>query len=137
MLSGTPILPMSCSRAPRRICTRSVGSDPQQVSQLNGHFGHPQGMPFGFPVAQVERLRPAFDGGVVRQREVEVGLLQFLEQHRVIDGDGCLPRQGLQEISPLRVRFHRAAMEGFEDALDLSLGDQGHSKVGYEPFLGQ
>ena len=58
-------------------------------------------MSFGLVVAQLQGLRPAFDGPVIGQEQVVVETLQVVEQAGVVDGDGGLPGQGLQEVQPL------------------------------------
>jgi len=60
---------------------------------------------FGLPVAQVERARPAFYGGIIGQGELRVGALQALEQRGIFYRDGGLPGQGIQEIEPFYIRF--------------------------------
>ena len=63
--SGTPILPMSCSSAPRRTCTKSSSPRPRPSRQLQGHLRNPPAVPLGFFVPQVQKMRPGFNGGVI------------------------------------------------------------------------
>ncbi len=52
-------------------------------------------------------MRPAFDGGIVGQGEVDIGTLQVFEQMRIIDRQGCLTGQGIEEIEPFLVWLER------------------------------
>ncbi len=107
-----------------------------QAGQVHGHFGHAQGMAFCFPVAQVECMRPAFDRGIIGMLDLEIASLQMLEQRGVVDGDGGLTRQRLQEIDPFRIGQQRHPVENLEHALDFSLGDQRYAIIADEVFAG-
>ena len=51
--------------------------------------------------------------------------------------DRHLTRQRLQEAQPFPVRLERGAVEDFQHALELALGDERHGAVGAEAFAGQ
>ena len=50
------------------------------LRQLESHLRNALGVTFGFLIAQVQGTRPAFNCGVVGQRQIHVRALQILEQ---------------------------------------------------------
>lgn len=94
-------------------------------------------MPFGFPIAQVKRTRPSFDGGVVSQREIQVGALEVVEESDIFNRNCRLVAQSLQKVEPFWTRFKWGAVEDLQHTLDLSFGDQRHTKVADEILVRQ
>ena len=74
------------------------GPDAHPFRQPDGHPGHALGVALRLLVAQVERRGPAFEGRVIGFGQVLVRALQVGEQGGVVDGDGGLPGQRLEEF---------------------------------------
>ncbi len=69
----------------------------------HGHFSDPECVPLGFLVAQVERTRPAFTRFVVCQQQFKIDPRQAAKQSAVVNRNGRLTCEGVQEIQPLLV----------------------------------
>ncbi len=54
-------------------------------------------MPLGFFVSQIERIRPAFDGGVVSQRQFMSKALSLLVERGALNGVGSHVSNGTQQ----------------------------------------
>ena len=61
------------------------------------HFRDTAGVPLRLLIPQFQRARPAFQCGFVRQTQLSIGVLQPSEQVVVVNGNGRLAREGLQE----------------------------------------
>ena len=110
---------------------------PHQARQIEGQLGHALGVTLGFLVAQLEGVRPTFQGSVVSQGKLQVRALQPFEQAGVIDGNGSLGRESFQEIQPLRVRRQAAALKYFQYPFNLAFGHQGSNLMGNEILVHQ
>ena len=76
MLSGMPILPISWSSAPRRICASFVVLDAQRLRDGQGMFDNPATVIGGFTLAQLQGARPAQEGGFVGLLQAGVSFAQ-------------------------------------------------------------
>jgi hypothetical protein len=120
MLSGMPILPMSCKSAPRRKKSDFGFAESQDVRKLAGNLSDANGMTLRLDVAQLERRRPTFKDGVVRLGEFSILALQaadeqgLVERNRAFVGDAC------QRVEPGGGGIQIVARKNFQDALDLA-----------------
>ena len=105
--------------------------------QPQRQLGDALGMALRLMVAQVQRPRPAFDGGVVGHGQVEVRALQAVEQAGVVDGDSRQLGQRFEELQPLGHGPNRRAVVDLQHAHHAALGDERRAKVGAEAFLGR
>ena len=55
------------------------GREAEVGAQGNRELCHAPGVPFRFPVSEVQGVGPAFNGRVVRQAEFQVAVLEFRE----------------------------------------------------------
>ena len=108
----------------------------QGLGEGEGHLGDALGVAFGFFIAQFEGVRPALEGGVVGELEFAVRALQVVEEGGVVDGDGGLGGEGVEQVEPIWGGGEGGAVVDFEDALDLVFGDEGDGGVGDEAFEG-
>ena len=117
--------------------TRSAFADAQSPRQVHGRFRHTQGVPSGLFLAQIQGARPTFDGGIVCEREFDIGTLQTGEQSRVLQRNRRLTCESAQELKPLGIGSEWRAQKKFQHALELTLGQQRCRIVRDETCVGE
>ena len=109
-----------------------IPAHPHGPRHLHRLLHHPARVVLGLQVPQLQRVRPALQGGVNGEGQLPVRVLQVVEQAGVVNGDGRLVDHRVQEGKPLLVRQEGAAAVELQHALDLPLGDQRHPEIGLE-----
>jgi hypothetical protein len=92
--------------------------------QVQGHFGHTLRVTLCFLIAQIQRARPAFDGGIVRGGQFLVAGLQILDQRGDVNCNGSLGCQRFQKIHHVQAQLDRRFLVHFQHAGHLILGYQ-------------
>ena len=124
------------------IVQQRAAPDVDQVLAVGAHlaascqrqFGHALAVALGLVIAQIQRLRPAFNGGVVGHLQFHVRLLQIHEEMGLAHRDCRLACQRLEEIDPILTRVQRLVQKYLQRALDFILGDQWRGKVSGKIF---
>ena len=94
-------------------------------------------MALGLTVAQFQRMRPSLDGVIVSSQHFLVGLFNRIHQGGILNGNGCLIGQRLEEIQPFRVRGQGTAVKNFEHAQNPALCDQRRAVIGDKAGIGK
>ena len=104
------------------------------LRQFEGQVCHSLSVSLGLFIAQIKRVGPAFERGLVGETKFDVRALEVFEERGAIEGKRSLPGERFEEIHPFRVGDQWRAIERLQHAFDLPFRDQRHAVIAYEAF---